>query len=210
MRSASPFQITDGETFSVDDLTFTTTPPPLPVSIVAAANPTVVELDQSSAMTVIATLADGSTQDVTAATEWTTYTTSNPAIATVNQDGVVTGHGVGIAFITAKNGAATAVEQIFVTAEALPRTIVGSVALPDGTLVEGAVLVTPLGGNAVSGAGGLFELTVTVLQQTTGLNVTAVAQVDGQTYSRHRPYQPHRSRRRDRCRRNHNQCRDRL
>ncbi|MBL9120460.1 MAG: Ig-like domain-containing protein [Phycisphaerae bacterium] len=179
---SEPFQLATGEAFLVDGVTITDVPPPLPSDIELATSPLLV-VGQSIASSVIGTFSDGSSQDLTPATAWTTYRTSNPLVATVDKDGVVAAHQQGTVFITATNNAATAVKKILVTNDAAPTTIVGFVQLEDGTPVENAVLVTPLGGKGVSGRDGSFSFKVEVGQQTSSLNVTAVATVGGVTYS---------------------------
>jgi hypothetical protein len=60
-------------------------------------------------------------------------------------------------------------------------TIAGTVQLDDGTPVVGAVIVTPLGGQGVSSAGGAFRLSVPLARRTQNLTITAVGQVGGTT-----------------------------
>jgi trimeric autotransporter adhesin len=176
------FQLTQGTVFTPGELTLTTTPPLVP-SELDIAGPPLIAVPATTSMVTTATLSDGSTVDATLATSWTTYRTSNPLVATVSKDGVVTAHQQGTVFITALNNAATAVKKILVTNEAAPTTIVGFVQLDDGTPVENAVLVTPLGGKGVSGRDGAFSFEVEVGQQTSTLNVTAVALIRGVTYT---------------------------
>jgi hypothetical protein len=54
---------------------------------------------------------------------------------------------------------------------------------PDGTAVPGAVVVTSLGGRAVTGADGRFKLALEVPAETVGFHVTAVASRDGASLS---------------------------
>lgn len=68
--------------------------PPTVQSLEATATPDTLDASGStSQLTVTATLSDGSTRDVSSASEGTTYTGSNPAIATVSPDGLVTAAG---------------------------------------------------------------------------------------------------------------------
>ena len=58
---------------------------------------------QTNQLTVVATFPDTSTKDVTASAEGTNYTSSNPAIATVSQEGLVTAASSGTVLISALN-----------------------------------------------------------------------------------------------------------
>ena len=80
-----PFQITQGETFSVTDLTVTQTPPPLPETIVLNVDSTLLAIGDVAAVSTTATLSDGAEIDVTPRSLWTTYRTSNPGIVTVEE-----------------------------------------------------------------------------------------------------------------------------
>lgn len=180
-----PFQIRQGETFLVGDLTITKTPPPLPQSIaIDAPDGTVLEPGQTSQLVVTGTLGDGTQIDVTPRSAWTIYRTSNPAVASVGQDGLVSaGQQVGTAFITATNEGAAAAKRITVTAQVVTTTVEGFVQLEDGTPVEGAVAVTPLGGMGTSDDAGHFAFEVQVASRVSSLSVRASAQVKGRTYS---------------------------
>lgn len=177
-----PFHISANQNVGLDAMTVTTTPVPMPVSIELSANP-ILAVGDTTQVTTISHQNDGTLLNVTPASSWTTYSTSNPALATVSADGLVTGHAPGTVFITAMNGAATAVRKIIVTNEAAPTTIVGSVQLADGTPVANAVVVTPLGGKGVSQADGTFQFDVEVASRTTSLSVTAVATIKGVNYA---------------------------
>ncbi len=59
----------------------------------------------TQAVTVMGTYDDGVERDLTPASLGTTYETSDPEVATVDAEGVVTGHRVGSTIITATNGA---------------------------------------------------------------------------------------------------------
>jgi hypothetical protein len=77
---------------------------PVPASIALSAKPSVLTAPKATTqLSVIARFPDGSTQDVTAAERGTTYITSNPRIATVSGDGLVTALMSGRALISAMN-----------------------------------------------------------------------------------------------------------
>jgi len=83
---------------------------PVPTSL--SATPAPLSFDaagQAAQLLVRATYPDGATRDVTAARAGTNYTTSNPAIATVGDDGLVTAVASGAVVIQATNDGATAI-----------------------------------------------------------------------------------------------------
>ncbi len=179
---SQPFQIRQGQQFVVTGLTFTTSaPPPVPAAIRLSAASPVVQVDESEQLTVTATLANGSQQDVTPRASWTVYRTSNPGIATVDEDGLLTGHAAGVAFVTAVNEGATAVLQVTVADDTLETTVEGFVQLEDGQPVEGAVVSTPFGVSTTTNANGLFSLPL-VVPAGSSFTVAASAVVGGASY----------------------------
>lgn len=77
---------------------------PVPESISLEADPGILsEIGATTQAIVTATYSDGSTRDATLEASGTTYTTSNPGIATVSPDGLVTAMLSGTALITARN-----------------------------------------------------------------------------------------------------------
>ena len=157
---SEPFQIKNGETFIMGDLTFTNFPPPFPQSIGITVNPAVLTaIDQTTQLTVTGNLTNKTTEDITQRAKWTIYRTSNPEIATVGEDGLVTAKGSGVAFITAINEGATAVVKITVV-PGDPLTIVeGFVQFEDGTAVVGAdVNIQPVDLSASTGVDGSFQV----------------------------------------------------
>ena len=157
---SEPFQIENGETFIIGDLTITNFPPPFPQSISITANPAVLTaIDQTTQLTVTGNLTNGTTADITQRAKWTIYRTSNSEIATVGQDGLVTAKGSGMAFITAINEGATAVVKITVV-PGDPLTIVeGFVQFDDGTSVVGAdVNIQPVDLSVSTGVDGFFQV----------------------------------------------------
>ncbi len=157
---SEPFQITNGETFVVGPMTFTDFPPPFPDSLtIQVDQPTLTEIGQTTQLTVTGILADGGAIEATLRSQSTIYRTSNPDIATVGQDGLVTAQGRGIAFITAVNEGATAVSRITVSPGDPLTTIEGFVLFEDGTPVDGAdVNIQPLDLSAVTGFDGSFQI----------------------------------------------------
>src|SRR5258706_13308558 len=138
---SQPFQIGRGRVAAIEDVTVTEFPPPLPESIQAVAeNPTLTALGQTTQIHVTATLHDGSTDDVTPRSHWTGYRTSNPLIAMVGGDGLVTARGSGSALITVVNEGATSVCQIDVSPGDPLTTVRGLVQDGSGTPVAGVTV----------------------------------------------------------------------
>jgi len=88
----------------------------IPTSLsVAPANPSLTALGQTLQLVVNATYPDNSTKDVSAASTGTTYTTSNPAIANVGANGLLTAVTSGTVVIQATNDGATGIITAHVT-----------------------------------------------------------------------------------------------
>ena len=157
---SEPFQFRQGETFIVGDLTITEHPPPIPTDIRVSTPAAVIEAGQTTQLTVTGTLPDGSDLDVTNRDRWTTYRTSNPAIALVDADGLVTGQSIGSAFITATNNGATAVKRVIISDSIRTTTIAGFVRFENGTPVQGAVVRTAFSPPATTSMDGSFSFEV--------------------------------------------------
>lgn len=159
------FRITQGQTYIVNPaLTFTTTPPPSPVGLRVSAPMDVLEPGQQVQLTTTGLLQNGSLQDLTSASAWTSYRISNPAKATVDADGFVTAVAPGATFVTATNDAATAVKRIIVAPMTVNTAVEGFVQLTDGTLVDGAEVTTvgPIGCMAITDTSGHFVMPLTL------------------------------------------------
>ncbi|MCA9311310.1 MAG: hypothetical protein KDA21_08905 [Phycisphaerales bacterium] len=160
---SQPFQIRQGRAYTIGDLVITPTPPPFPDRIhiaPAAGQPsTITALNGTSQMEVIGILQDGSELDVTPRSSWTTYRTSNAAVASVGPDGLVTAHGNGPVFITAMNEGATSTVKLIVSLGDPLTTVEGFVLTPSETPVPDAV-VTVLGQSqsAMTDASGFFSI----------------------------------------------------
>jgi hypothetical protein len=155
---SDPFQIAQGERYVIPGLTITNTPPPLPVSLaLALANPVLTNPGETTQLATTATLADGTLADVTPRTAWTTYRTSNPLVATVDPDGLVTAVTSGIAFLTAVNDGATSVIALTIALGDPLTTVEGRVLDGDENPVVGAALSIQGLSAGVSGVGGRFS-----------------------------------------------------
>ncbi len=83
---------------------------PIPSSLaITPSNVTLTTAGQTVQLVVTATYPGGSTKNVTAASTGTTYTTSNPAIASITPEGLVTAVASGTAMIQATNDGASAI-----------------------------------------------------------------------------------------------------
>ena len=131
-----------GASAPVRIFTFTDTPPKKPDMLMAVpdAGTLTGALGQTTQIHVTATYADKTTGDVTPATAWTTYRTSNVAVATVSNNGLVTGTGPGIAYITAANEGTTAVAQTSVVPGDPSTSVRGFLRRQDGSAAVGAVV----------------------------------------------------------------------
>src|SRR5207249_2363504 len=104
----------------------TVTPPPVSIAITAPGT-SFDTLGQTTQLSVIGTLPDGTNTDLSIQALGTLYITSNPRIATVSYDGLVRAVSRGIAIVTARNEGATATLQINVNT---PLSTVGD-GIPD-------------------------------------------------------------------------------
>ena len=97
-------------------------------------------LDRTGAttqLTVTARYPDGSTADVTSSAAGTTYTSSNPAVATVSTGGLVTAVASGTALMSAFNEGTSGSISIRV---GIPPTVTITSPLPASTVTEGATI----------------------------------------------------------------------
>ena len=85
---------------------------PIPTALgMAPANPSFTSAGQTIQLVVTATYPDNSTKDVSAASTGTNYTSSNPAIATINANGLITAVSSGTVIIQASNDGATGITK---------------------------------------------------------------------------------------------------
>src|SRR5262249_30353576 len=90
-------------------------PKPVPTKLSLSAPQTVIELPGATVqLTVAASYPQGPSVDVSAAARGTNYTSSNPAVATVSADGLVTSISGGVVLITALNDGASALLRLSV------------------------------------------------------------------------------------------------
>ncbi len=88
---------------------------PVPVRLsVAAPSPTLVGVGSTLQLTTLAIYQDGAPMDVSTLAAGTNYTSSNPAIASIDPNGLVTARASGTVLLTALNDGATGLLQLSV------------------------------------------------------------------------------------------------
>jgi hypothetical protein len=180
--SSAPFQLLLGGRLVLDDIQIGTVPPPLPTEIALTVDdPVIGALGATTQVTTLATLPDGTTQDVTPAGSFTTYRSTNVAIAQIDQEGLVTAIGPGGAFLVATNAGTTATAKVIVSPASFATTLTGFVVDEAGFPVAGAAVDAPLQGlGTTTGADGGFSLPG-VLVSAGAVTLEASAQVGGMT-----------------------------
>jgi hypothetical protein len=174
---SEPFQISRDRSYRIARLTVSESPPPRPVAL-RLEGAAEVAAGAVLPLSVIGVLGEGLELDLTPRLANTIYRSSNPAIATVDPDGRLTGLRSGIVFITATNSGATAVKRVDVRSTFLV-TITGFVQREDGSPLAGAE-VHVLGITVLTAADGSFSLTL-ALEPGHDVQVQIVAIVDGVT-----------------------------
>lgn len=154
-------------TFLIGELTISDSPPSIPVSLdmsVALGSPgTLTAIGQTTQLSVMATMANGTVENLTAPSDCvefrTTYNTSNLSIARVDSTGEVTAVGAGTAFITAVNAGVTGVIRIVVALGDPLTTLDGFVQDENGVPLENVVVqVIGQGNSGVSDSDGRFSI----------------------------------------------------
>ena len=172
--TSEPFQLRDGETYYVPQLVITEAGTLFERLLISAPR-TVLAPGDSVQLSVTGRTALGAESDVTARAAYTVYRTSNPAIATVGPDGLVTAVDRGSVYITAGNFGVTTVKRFDVARETLKVRIEGFAFDGEGNPIAGAAASTALGGTAVTGPEGFFSFEVSVLP---GAVVTVTLEID--------------------------------
>lgn len=181
------FQITQGETYLVGDLTLTDVPPPFPEAVRVESSASALCEGETLQVSTIGTLLDGSDLDVTSRAAGTVYRTSNPAIASVGENGLVAGLAPGTVLIVATNEGATAVKQFVVTSPSDPlTTVMGFVQLPGGGRAAGAdVRISGLPFQTVAASNGSYSFTGVPTVGLPTITVRAQAIVGGSVFVGH-------------------------
>ena len=142
---SDPLEIIPGKTIRIaaNQLTFSDTLPPAVISLSLAANPARLSVGATAQLRTISLMTNGSRQDVTASENHTVYRSSNPAVASVSAEGVVSGHSAGFAHISAVHEGMTASMEIAVGNSEVARTIIGFVFNPAGQPIANAWVHVP-------------------------------------------------------------------
>ncbi len=168
-----------------------TTPFAVPESLTVSVTPAVLtSIGQTAVVSTTAAMSDGTTEMRDGPIEGTTYSSSNPAIATVDANGVVTAQGPGTAFITVRNEGVTSVAFVFVDSGAtttLQCSVVDATMVPvaGATVDFGTFLLTSDSQGQISATVPASSESLVGQVQTTigGMNVfgqsTAVAVIPG-------------------------------
>ncbi|HTG35942.1 MAG TPA: Ig-like domain-containing protein [Thermoanaerobaculia bacterium] len=99
-------------TVKVEDIQFQG-PPPVPSSLsLVSPQPVLSAIGQTVQLSAFVTYSDGSTTDATAADKGTDYRSSNPAIASVDANGLVTAHASGVVVVSAADEGALGVIRL--------------------------------------------------------------------------------------------------
>lgn len=153
------FQVRQGQRFRIADLTFTDVPPRQPERIGFLDYPGTLGVGVTRRLRVVATYADGATNEVSSRSAWTTYRTSNPAVAQVSLDGELTGKAPGTVFVTAMNEGASAVARLRIANDLRVTVVRGRTVDRSGTAL-GGVSVTVVGTErtVLSEAAGAFVI----------------------------------------------------
>ena len=173
------FTVQDRDRIGIGDIFLTPTPPVAPWSITATPDKTLLGVPDSTQVRVLALYTNATQGDVTPRSAWTTYQSSNPGVATVDPNGVVTAVGAGTVIITARNEGATATTSIKVDPGDPRTTVIGFVQESNGAPVPNATVnVVGQTGTATTDAGGRFEI-ANVFSRAGPLQLTASATVRG-------------------------------
>lgn len=174
---SSPFQLsnrTGGVTLRSSDFLFSTAPPDLPEFIrVLPGKRTLTSLGETTQVQVLAYKPDGTaaftdnpSTDVTQRTAFTTYRSTNPRIATVSKDGLVTARATGSVYVVALHESISASARIEVV---IPVTtvIVGRLVTVTNQAIAGAsVELVGLGlTNAITSSNGSFRFDNVVIPE---------------------------------------------
>ena len=154
------FQMVANGSVTVDSLALSPTPPPTLRMITAAPDMSLLtSVGATTQIRVQGVFSNGTQPELNLQTDGTTYLTSNPAIVTVDTNGIVTAVKDGIAAITASNQGNTAV-TIVTFSEGDLGTMVEGFVLDGGVPVVGAMVSAPLQGVSpvLTDPTGLFHL----------------------------------------------------
>jgi len=155
------YQVRNRESVVLSELDFVWRDTPFATTAAIQAlpdNAILNEIGQTTQIRVMATFSDSTQKDVTARGFGSTYTSSNPSVASIDLQGRVTARGIGTALITVNNEGATTVTRLTVAPSNLLTTVEGIVQLENGSPAVGATVVVPgFGETIVTDPGGRFS-----------------------------------------------------
>jgi len=121
-----------------------------------------VELGMTANLAVTGAMSDGANVPLNDASVGTWYTSTNPAIVSVDGHGVAIGVSIGTAFVTASNEGVSTVKRIDVVASTIEAQASGFVFFGDGSPAAGALVTSLYGGETTTANDGSFQLSESV------------------------------------------------
>ncbi|MFO0860545.1 MAG: FG-GAP-like repeat-containing protein [Phycisphaerales bacterium] len=150
------------------------TPPAMPRELQFAPTGTVVSPGVIVQLTVNGTMSDGTTASLTTKAKGTTYQSTDPRVAAIDSNGLLTAISDGTAFIAAMNEGVTTTRRVDVATTTFQSTVTGIVLLPNGQPAVGAAITSPsFGGAALTDSLGFFSLALTVPAWSTSITISA-------------------------------------
>lgn len=123
-------------------------PPVTPLSLSISPSNTIVMLPGEMRQLIVqGAMSDGSVVDLTGPRVGSTIVSTNPEVASVTENGLVTSVGLGTAFLTVSNQGVTAIRRVDVEANVVFTTVLGLVRLENGKAAKNAAV-------SVSGSSG--------------------------------------------------------
>jgi formylglycine-generating enzyme required for sulfatase activity len=154
---SAPFQVGLNTPTPPVDIVIQETPPLFPESIRIDSPGRVVALGETLQLTVTGVLGDGTEAEMTPEALWTTYRVSNPSIATVSEDGLVTPQSVGHFVVFAGNSGAMGGRLLEGVSDVVTTTVEGFVVTESGERVAGASVESPFSSSVTSDTNGFFS-----------------------------------------------------
>jgi hypothetical protein len=176
------FQAPAGDTYVLTVLDVYDFPLPSVDTMTIDISDALLEIGDQPQITTSGVLSDGTVVDISSRSAWTNYTISNPELAVVDEDGLVTALKNGTVAIGATNGGTSTVKTVRIVDQVMT-IIAGFVQLEDGTPTEGVEITLPqFGGSpALTDSTGFFSIPVMVPGATKNLGVRADGIVAGDT-----------------------------
>lgn len=155
------FKLAQNQTVFIHDFEIFSAPPADLVSLTATPGMELLTsqgIPGATSIIVTGSFSDGSQVDLSYGPGGTTYTSSDPGVAIVDEVGAVIPVANGTTLITARNSGITATTAVTVSLGDPLTEVIGLVQLPDGSPAEGASVQVDVGGSASTGANGFFSI----------------------------------------------------